>query len=82
VLRRFLVRRCWRRSSSPPGPGAQAPARAQDDPKEQRSRRSRTREAAKARPTTAEQIAETVVLVYGSRPGLAQVAARASSAAR
>ena len=74
VLRRFLV--CALAALTAAGAwGTAATARAQDAPKEEKPKKQEEPKPIKAdrNNPTAEQVAETVVLVYGSRPGLQQI---------
>ena len=76
MLRRLFV--CALAALSSAGAGLAAPFRAAQDAGAQKSEKpKREEEPRRARPdgkaVTAEQIAETVVLVYGSRPGLQQI---------
>ena len=73
MLRRFFVAALLASLAAAPT-AAQAPAAAQDkDKKEQQTKPVEDVRQGKGKTYTAEQIAETVVLVYGSRQGMAQV---------
>lgn len=73
VLRRFFVAALLS-SLAVVHAAAQAPAAAQDkDKKEQQKPVEDVRQQGKGKTYTADQIAETVVLVYGSRQGMAQI---------
>jgi hypothetical protein len=73
VLRRFFVAALLAALAVAPT-AAQAPAAAQDkDKKAQQPKPVEDARAGKGKTYTAEQIAETVVLVFGSRQGMAQV---------
>jgi hypothetical protein len=74
VLRRFLVcalAALWAAGGWP----AAAVAQAQDAPKEEKPKKQEQPKPVKADPNnpTAEQVAETVIVVYGSRQGLQQI---------
>jgi len=74
VLRRFLV--CALAALSAAGVwGTAVAARAQDAPKEEKPKKQEEPKPIKAdrNNPTAEQVAETVILVYGSRPALQQI---------
>lgn len=71
VLRRFFVAALLS-SLAVVHAAAQAPAAAQDNKKEQQKPVEDVRQG-KGKTYTADQIAETVVLVYGSRQGMAQI---------
>ncbi|HEX8355123.1 MAG TPA: hypothetical protein VF611_19625 [Pyrinomonadaceae bacterium] len=74
VLRRFLVCALAALSAAGAWPAAAA-ARGQEAPKEEKPKKQEEPKPAKAdrNNPTAEQVAETVVLVYGSRQGLQQI---------
>jgi hypothetical protein len=73
VLRRFFVAALLAALAVAPA-AAQAPAAgAQDKDKKEQARPAEDARQGKGKTYTAEQIAETVVLVYGSRQGMAQV---------
>jgi hypothetical protein len=72
VLRRFFVAALLAALAVAPT-AAQAPAAAQDKDKKEQQKPVEDARAGKGKTYTAEQIAETVVLVFGSRQGMAQV---------
>jgi hypothetical protein len=72
VLRRFFVAALLAALAVAPT-AAQAPAAAQDKDKKEQSKPAEDARTGKGKTYTAEQIAETVVLVFGSRQGMAQV---------
>jgi hypothetical protein len=72
VLRRFFVAALLS-ALAVVHAAAQAPAAAQDKDKKDQQKPVEDVRQGKGKTYTAEQIAETVVLVYGSRPGMAQI---------